>query len=231
MPEHARALNVDASAHLASVASSYSTPILYISTEYVFPGVPGAAPYAESATPGPTNLYGQLKLEGEEVVLRNGGRFGTILRVPLLYGRVDPKVGNKESAVSILLDKVHESTQQKVVVDDWAQRYPANIDDIGRCIVGIGAKWLAALQTQKDGSFPRILQFGATECFTKYEMCKIFADILGLDISKMEAQKSDMGPVKRPYDTHMSSTELEKLLGGKLQTENFRAWWKKELCA
>ena len=42
--------------------------VLYISTDYVFDGT--KPPYKADDTPSPVNLYGQLKLEGEQAVLR-----------------------------------------------------------------------------------------------------------------------------------------------------------------
>ena len=205
--------------------------MLYISTQYVFPGTPGEAPYAETAAPQPVNLYGQLKLEGEQAALSGKAGLGAVLRVPIMYGRVDPSIGNKESAISILIDKVKESATKKVVVDDWARRDPASVEDISRCIVQVGDNWLKALREHTEGDFPRIMQFCAGQFFTKYEMCQIFADILGVDISKMEGTKSDSenATVRRPYDTHMSTKELERAIGGSLQVSDFQQWWMKEL--
>ncbi len=42
--------------------------VVYISTDYVFPGKPGEAPYENDATPSPPNLYGQTKFDGEKVL-------------------------------------------------------------------------------------------------------------------------------------------------------------------
>ena len=42
--------------------------VLYISTDYVFDGA--APPYKTDDEPNPVNIYGQLKLEGEESVLK-----------------------------------------------------------------------------------------------------------------------------------------------------------------
>ena len=54
-------------------------------TDYVFPGRPGEAPYEAHATPGPTNLYGQTKLDGERAILRatEETSLGVILRIPV----------------------------------------------------------------------------------------------------------------------------------------------------
>ena len=47
---------------------------LYISTDYVFDGT--APPYKTDDKPNPVNLYGQLKLEGEQSVLKvNEGKW------------------------------------------------------------------------------------------------------------------------------------------------------------
>lgn len=85
-PDAARALNVSASSSLARATSSRSILLIYISTDYVFPGTEGDAPYDAHAKPNPPNLYGELKLGGEEAVLAEteGNGLGVVLRVPVL---------------------------------------------------------------------------------------------------------------------------------------------------
>ena len=73
----------------------HSAFFIYISTDYVFPGTPGQAPYEAEDEPHPTNLYGQTKLDGEKVVLEatKGTGLGVVLRVPVLYGKAnEPEV-------------------------------------------------------------------------------------------------------------------------------------------
>ena len=115
--------------------------LVYISTDYVFSGREGEAPYEADAPTGPTNLYGQTKLDGEHAVLdayKDAGKqgLGVVLRVPVLYG---PAETPSESAVNVLMDSVWkvQNPGEKVKMDHWALRYPTNTEDIGRVCHGM----------------------------------------------------------------------------------------------
>jgi S-adenosylmethionine synthetase len=123
---------------LAQHAAARGILLIYISSDYVFPGTMGDAPYSASSTPQPTNLYGITKLDGEKAVLDaykdagKGGR-GVVLRVPVLYGKAE-KPG--ESAVNVLVESVWKSQKEEVKIDHWAKRFPTNTEDVGRVIAG-----------------------------------------------------------------------------------------------
>lgn len=105
----------------------------------MFPGRPGDAPYEADAPTGPTNLYGQTKLDGEHAVLQEykaAGRagLGVVLRVPVLYGDAEMP---SESAVNVLMDVLWKAQEgEKVKMEHWALRYPTNTEDIGRVCHG-----------------------------------------------------------------------------------------------
>lgn len=138
-PEGTRQLNVEATGALARLCASQGVFLVYISTDYVFSGKPGEAPYEADAPTGPTNLYGQTKLDGEHAVLqeyRAAGKdgLGVVLRVPVLYGDAELP---SESAVNVLMDAVWKAQQgEKVMMEHWALRYPTNTEDIGRVCHG-----------------------------------------------------------------------------------------------
>ena len=115
--------------------------LIYISTDYVFPGKPGDAPYEADAAPAPTNLYGKTKLDGERAVLEeyaSAGKqsSGVVLRVPVLYGHAEMP---GESAVNVLMDSLWKAQTEgaKVNMDHWALRYPTNTTDVGRVCCGM----------------------------------------------------------------------------------------------
>lgn len=104
----------------------------------MFPGRPGEAPYEADAATGPTNLYGQTKLDGEGAVLgafKEAGKegLGVVLRVPVLYGPVE-KGRNGESAVNCLMDVVMGG--KEAAMDHWALRFPTNTEDVARVCYG-----------------------------------------------------------------------------------------------
>ncbi|KHO01475.1 NAD dependent epimerase/dehydratase family protein [Metarhizium album ARSEF 1941] len=232
-PEGARALNIDASRRLARVALSRGILLIYISTDYVFPGIPGDAPYEADATPQPTNLYGQTKFDGERAILDEAAKAGKpgaaiVLRVPVLYGHAETPA---ESAVNVLMESVCEGARIKM--DHWAVRYPTNTADVGRVCRDVAAKYLDAGESGHGRSLPSILQFSSEDKMTKYEICQLFGQIMGLDTSNIEANTQGNDPnatVQRPYDCHLS-TKLLQELGIDVSTCNFADWWRREVRA
>ncbi|KAI1284753.1 hypothetical protein F5Y07DRAFT_13589 [Xylaria sp. FL0933] len=228
-PEGTRALNVTATESLASLCAARDILLIYISTDYVFPGKPGDAPYAADASPQPTNLYGQTKLDGERAVLKvfkeaNKAGLGIVLRVPVLYGDAEVPA---ESAVNVLMDTVWKAQEgdAKIKMDHWALRYPTNTEDVGRVCHDIAIKYLSA---EDRSPLPQILQFSSEDKYTKYEICQIFGEIMGLPITAIEPNTEGNDPnaaVQRPYDCHLS-TEALKQIGIDVSTQDFIGWWR-----
>lgn len=234
-PEAARALNVHAAEELAKMTRERKILLIYISTDYVFPGKPGEAPYESNAPPAPLNDYGQTKLDGERAVIgvTKHTALGVSLRVPVLYGPVE-NGKNSESAVNILMDVLWKAQEAgaSVKMDDWAQRYPTNTEDVGRVCKDIAEKYLATPEADRS-KLPTVLQFSSEDRLTKYQICEIFADIMGLPMSGIVANKEGNDPkaaAQRPYDTHLSTKDLKEL-GINVSTVDFKAWWRREVKA
>ena len=225
-PKEAQAINVEASQHLAQATSAANILLIYISTDYVFSGKPGEAPYEADASPSPTNLYGQLKLDGEVAILKATEKtgLGVVLRVPVLYGKVQE---NRESAINVLMDVLWKSQDRDahIKMDHWAQRYPTNTEDVARVCLDIARKYLDGGNARVSG--PKMLQFSSEDRMTKYEICELFGEIMGLPLDGITADKDGGDPksdVQRPYDTHLSNRTL-KDIGIDVRTQDFTAWW------
>lgn len=61
------AVNIEGTRNIAKVCSVLDSKMIYVSTDYVFPGV-GDGFYEVYDEPGPLGVYGQTKLEGELAV-------------------------------------------------------------------------------------------------------------------------------------------------------------------
>ncbi|KAI0016972.1 hypothetical protein F4780DRAFT_757075 [Xylariomycetidae sp. FL0641] len=231
-PEGTRALNVAASKSLASLCAARDIFLIYISTDYVFPGKPGEAPYEADATPQPTNLYGQTKLDGERAILeefKSSAKpgLGVVLRVPVLYGHAKE---HAESAVNVLMKTVEDAQKPgaKIKMDHWALRYPTNTEDVGRVCHDVSVKYLEA---GDRSALPQILQFSSEYKCTKYEICKVFGELMGLSTAAIEPNtegNDPNAPVQRPYDCHLSTRTL-KDLGVNVWTQDFYEWWRREV--
>ncbi|KAF2754741.1 NAD(P)-binding protein [Pseudovirgaria hyperparasitica] len=234
-PTAARALNVTATANLANSARHCGAFFLYISTDYVFSGRPGEAPYQVDAVTGPTNEYGKTKLEGERAVKEavSHGANAAILRVPVLYG-TSPEDDASQSAVNSLIPLVYKAgsmTQEpaSIKVDDYAQRFPTNTADVARICVDIAELYTTTEKTEKE--LPHLLHFSGEEQFTKWQMCQKFAEILGLPLDGMVPDRPEEGVgVQRPYDCHLDTSSL-KDLGIDVSCVTFETWWRRELRA
>jgi len=214
-PEGARKLNAEVPEHLARLSKDLKFTLVYISTDYVFDGT--SPPYAPSAKTNPLQLYGQTKLEGEVKILGVEGATGIILRVPVLYG---PAPNNSDTAVNILVDVVEDHSGKTYKMDHYATRYPTNTVDIGNFLVKLAAY---------NKPIPTILHYSAAEPFTKYEMCLIFAKILGLPHTHIipDAEPpTGAGATTRPRDCKLYTKETEDLgLEDGLGLSLFEEWW------
>lgn len=82
--ERAISVNVYGMANLAIAARQVQAKVVYISTDYVFDGE-AAAPYVETDTPNPVNVYGLSKMAGE-VAAQEAGVPWLVVRTAGLFG-------------------------------------------------------------------------------------------------------------------------------------------------
>jgi dTDP-4-dehydrorhamnose reductase len=202
-PAAAQRLNVGATALLAELAAASAARLIYISTDYVFDGK--APPYATDAKPAPLNAYGKMKLAGEEAVRSAYTALGdsafAILRIPILYGRVESLA---ESPITELAAKLLEGHAFKV--EDWAMRYPAHADDVARAIAVI-AERLTQATPHAGGTY----HFATGEQFTKYGMALVMANELAVGIHLVQPDPNPPSGAPRPKDCRLDASRLSSL--------------------
>lgn len=84
-PELARIINAQAPTILAGLACEIGAWLVHYSTDYAFDGS-GRTPWRETDATGPLNVYGTVKLEGEEAIRESNCKY-LILRTSWVYGR------------------------------------------------------------------------------------------------------------------------------------------------
>jgi len=221
-PAQAAALNVQATENVAQACAGSGAFLLYISTDYVFDG--RDPPYFPDSPVNPINEYGRLKLEGERRVAAAlpSGRYA-ILRLPILYGRVE-RLG--ESAVTELASNF-SATREPRSVEHWANRYPLHVDDAAAAIGKIidarpaGPDAVGRISASRSrASWNPIYLLSGQETLTKYEMVLIMAEALGIDASFITPNPSPPKGAPRPRDCRMDTGLLESL--GYRQAIGFR---------
>ena len=113
-PETSFRVNAMAACSVAAAAQAAGAAVVYISTDYVFPGDSGR-PYAEDAARRPLNVYGVSKVAGEDLVAIACERH-YIIRSSGLYG-VRGASGKGGNFVETILKRAAETGRLQVVAD------------------------------------------------------------------------------------------------------------------
>ena len=107
--EICEAVNADGTRNLAKIARALAAKLIYISTDYVFPG-DGENFYEPADRKEPQNVYGRSKLHGEEAVQELLDKY-FIVRISWVFGI------NGRNFIRTML-KLAESHDTLTVVDD-----------------------------------------------------------------------------------------------------------------
>lgn len=107
--EECRAVNATGTENIAKVCKAIKAKMVYISTDYVFPGN-GEKFYEVDDTKGPRNVYGKTKLEGEKAVQKLLTEY-FIVRISWVFGK------NGNNFVKTMLRLGKEKEQLTVVGD------------------------------------------------------------------------------------------------------------------
>lgn len=203
-PDAATRANETATANLAAAldAAAPDAPLVYVSTDLVYPG--DRAFFRETDATGPLMHYGRTKLAGERVVASRRGPW-TILRCALLYG---PPAPFKSGATGWMRERIERGEPLTLFTDEY--RTPVHIDDV-----------IAAVERCLDGSpeaTNRTFNLGGGERLTRFAMGEILCRALGRPTDVLvPARLSDSTfPAPRPADVSMDTTALAALLGRRL---------------
>ena len=128
--ENAYLVNVKATEFLAKITKQKGIPFIHISTDYVFDGTE-AIPRLETDQTNPIGVYGQTKLDGENLALENNPKT-IILRTAWVYSRF----GN--NFVKTMLRLFNDKDSISVVADQIGS--PTNAIDLADAILTIISK-------------------------------------------------------------------------------------------
>lgn len=108
-PERCWAVNADGTRNLAAACRKTGAKLLYISTDYVFPGT-GERSYETGDPTGPVNTYGRSKLAGELAVQSLLEKY-FIVRISWVFGK------NGNNFVKTMLRLAETKAELSVVCD------------------------------------------------------------------------------------------------------------------
>jgi dTDP-4-dehydrorhamnose reductase len=117
-PDLARTVNATATGALVEAARAVQAGLIHYSTDFVFDGKKDT-PYSEDDEPNPLNVYGQTKLEGEQLCEAAGGNY-FLFRTSWVYSM------RRDSFVTRVLTWARQRQVVRVVSDQtgsptWAR--------------------------------------------------------------------------------------------------------------
>jgi dTDP-4-dehydrorhamnose reductase len=189
------AVNRDGAGHLAARAAALDSPILHVSTDFVFDGdKPGA--YLEDDPVSPLSVYGTSKAAGERAVAENAYQH-IILRTSWVFSR---QLGNFAATIR---KAAVERDVLKVVVDQVGSPTPAR--EV--------AKALAAIVSQvSESAFDNwgIYHFAGRPAVSRFEFARTLVE--GTDCRIEPVSSADVQrPAVRPAQSVLDCSKLRRI--------------------
>ena len=203
--DEARRLNVATVATLVESLPA-AARLVHISTDYVFQG--NRPPYRENDLRNPVCVYGQTKVEAEDLVARRPRSI--ILRIPLQVGA--PQRDGRPGFIPLVVRQLRSDAPAEVY--DLLMRYPTWTCDVAEAVVFL-------LRTGAEGVF----HVSGPEGGTRWYWTRRIAEILGISWHHLRPTKeSPPRPAVRPLDTALETGRVRSA-GAACVTEGAECCW------
>jgi len=196
-PQLAYAVNGRAVGLLGEYAAAKGIGVLHISTDFVFDGR-SERPYAETDETNAISVYGQTKLDGEQLLLESGAQ-ACILRVQWTYG----KAGNNFVLKLIEAAKTRDSLK---VVDD----------QVGGPTATVEVAWAICEILSRETFAEGIYHYAASGYVSRFEMAKFIFEKAGINTQLVPCKTSEFKTAaERPLNSRFNCSKITELLQNK----------------
>ena len=187
-PEICASVNGMGTVNIVRAALSVGAKVVFISTDYVFPGT-GDQPWQINDAYGPRNVYGMSKVQGEDAVRSLMTRY-FILRTSWVFGK------NGHNFVRTMIRLGKEKKEIRVVDDQVGS--PTYTKDLARVICDM-------LPTEKYGIY-HVRNEGFISWF---QFAKMIMEKAGLPCRVLPVPSSEYPtPAKRPLNSRLDGSRL-----------------------
>lgn len=188
-PQESQRINVAASCNIAGLCADYAIPCAFTSTDLVFDGL--NAPYKETDSVSPVNLYGEQKVMAETGMLERYP-MTAVCRMPLMFGRETPTA---KSFMQPFIQTLKEGKELKLFTDEF--RTPAS---------GITAAKGILLALEKINGY---IHLGGKERISRYDFGKLLIEVFQLPETGLKScrQQDVKMAAPRPADVSLNSAK------------------------
>ena len=203
-PDLARKLNVTAPGVLAAAAQEVGAWMVHYSTDYVFDGS-GSKPWREDDATGPLSVYGQTKLEGEQLVARLCERH-LIFRTSWVYAarggnfaKTMLRLARERDRLTVIDDQYGAPTGAELLADVTAHAIREALRDPGKA--GL-YHLVAAGETTWNG-------------YARYVLEQARAAGVDLKATAVDAVPTSAfpTPARRPHNSRLATEKLQRTFG------------------
>jgi dTDP-4-dehydrorhamnose reductase len=207
--ELARTINALAPGVLAQEAKRANAWLIHYSTDYVFDGS-GKKPWLETDAPAPLSVYGATKLEGEQLIQQSGCQH-LIFRTCWVYGarggnfaKTMLRLARERDSLSVINDQIGAPTGADLLADITAHAIRT------------------AQQRPEVSGLYHLVAGGETSWYSYAGFVIDFARRAGValkvapDAIKPVPTSAFPTPAKRPHNSRMDTTKLQRTFGLKM---------------
>ena len=186
-----RAINAGGTANIAKVCKALDCKMLYLSTDYVFDGQ-GTAPWEPDCKDyKPLNVYGQTKLEGEQVVSSTLEKY-FIVRIAWVFGL------NGKNFIKTMLGLSEKYDTIRVVNDQVGT--PTYTFDLARLLVDM-------IETDKYGYYHATNEGGYISWYDF--TCEIFRQAgRSTQVIPVTTEEYGLSKAARPFNSRLDKQKL-----------------------
>ena len=205
-PELAHLINATAPGVLAQEAHKLGAWLVHYSTDYVFDGS-GSQPWVETDTPAPLSVYGNTKLEGEQLIAQHCPKH-LIFRTSWVYAA---RGGN---FAKTMLRLAQERERLTVIDDQWGAPTGADL------LADVTAHAIRQLQRRpEDGGLYHCVAAGETtwHAYAKYVLEHAAQVQAAIEIKAKEIAPVPTSafptPAARPHNSRLDTARLRDTFG------------------
>ena len=204
--DRAWSVNAAGTRNVAVAANDVGAHLVYLSTDYVFPGYPDETPYAESDRVAPINYYAETKYAGERAA--GIAEDATVLRPSVVYGLAS------DNFVTWALGELSDGNELTIVDDQISA--PTYAPDLAAACLDVG-----------EAGETGLYHATGPESVSRYEFTVALADGYGFDSDLVTSiTTEEFGQdAPRPTDSTLDSTALYETIGARFRapSEAFEA--------
>jgi dTDP-4-dehydrorhamnose reductase len=195
--EQLHTVNVTGTELLARAAAARDIPIIYLSTDLVFPSDAGRCDEQTPVAPSGAGGYSRTKLLGEDAVRSVASRW-IIIRPSLMYGNGTPT----SNSFTQFLDRKWDAGEAAPVFTDQIRSF-LFVDDLCSAVE----------RAVEAGAWGELFVCGGDEPVSRAEFAMRYAKVRGIDPALCAAMRADdlPGYVGGPSDIRVDSAKLMRL--------------------